>query len=79
MQQATRLYLSLPHMSGREQHYVQEVFAANWIALLGPQVDAFECEFIATLRAGSLVSKDVPDRSVAVGMPARVIRRKAIP
>lgn len=27
--------------------------------------------------AGSLVSKDVPDRSIAVGMPARVIRRQA--
>ena len=27
--------------------------------------------------AGSLVSKDVPDRSIAVGVPARVIRRQA--
>ncbi len=40
-----RLYLSPPHMSGREQQYVQEVFASNWIAPLGPQVDAFEAEF----------------------------------
>ena len=79
MQQATRLYLSLPHMSGREQHYVQEVFDSNWIALLGLLVAAFEREFTAAFRAGSLVAKDVPDRSVAVGMPARVIRRKAIP
>ena len=40
-----RLSLSPPHMSVREQQYVQEVFASNWIAPLGPQVDAFEREF----------------------------------
>ncbi len=32
-------------MSGLEQQFVQEVFASNWIAPLGPQVDAFEQEF----------------------------------
>lgn len=32
-----RLYLSPPHMSGLEQQYVQETFASNWIAPLGPQ------------------------------------------
>lgn len=41
----SRIYLSPPHMSGLEQQYVQEVFASNWIAPLGPQVDAFEQEF----------------------------------
>lgn len=46
-----RLYLSPPHMSGREQQYVQEVFASNWIAPLGPQVDAFEAEFAAAVGA----------------------------
>ncbi len=32
-------------MSGQEQQFVQDVFASNWIAPLGPQVDAFEKEF----------------------------------
>ena len=47
----TRLYLSPPHMSGREQGYVQQVFDSNWIAPLGPQVDAFEAEFAAMVGA----------------------------
>ena len=36
-------------MSGREQAYVQQVFDSNWIAPLGPQVDAFEREFAAAV------------------------------
>lgn len=39
-----RILLSPPHMSGAEQHYIQEAFATNWIAPLGPNVDAFEQE-----------------------------------
>ena len=46
-----RIYLSPPHMSGLEQQFVQEVFASNWIAPLGPQVDAFEAEFAAAVGA----------------------------
>lgn len=37
-----RIFLSPPHMSGRELEYIKEAFATNWIAPLGPQVDAFE-------------------------------------
>lgn len=40
--QTKRLYLSPPHMSGLERKYVSEVFDSNWIAPLGPAVDAFE-------------------------------------
>ncbi len=38
-------------MSGLEQQYVQEAFASNWIAPLGPNVDAFEQEFCAATGA----------------------------
>ncbi|MBP7276112.1 MAG: aminotransferase class I/II-fold pyridoxal phosphate-dependent enzyme [Kiritimatiellae bacterium] len=42
-----RLFLSPPHMSGRELERVHEAFASNYIAPLGPMVDAFEKEFSA--------------------------------
>jgi pyridoxal phosphate-dependent aminotransferase EpsN len=32
-------------MSGREQQYIQQAFDTNWVAPLGPNVDAFEREF----------------------------------
>ena len=41
----SRIYLSPPHMGGLEEEFVAEAFASNWIAPLGPQVDAFEEEF----------------------------------
>src|SRR5262245_25430608 len=42
-----RLYLSPPHVDGREAELVAEAIASNWIAPLGPQVDAFEAEVAA--------------------------------
>jgi dTDP-4-amino-4,6-dideoxygalactose transaminase len=40
-----RIYLSPPHMSGEELTFIHEAFESNWIAPIGPQVDAFEKEF----------------------------------
>jgi dTDP-4-amino-4,6-dideoxygalactose transaminase len=37
-----KIYLSSPHMGGTEQTYVNEAFATNWIAPLGPNVTGFE-------------------------------------
>jgi dTDP-4-amino-4,6-dideoxygalactose transaminase len=39
-----RIYLASPHMCGKEQEYVNEAFETNWIAPLGPHVNAFEKE-----------------------------------
>lgn len=40
-----RLFLSPPHMSGNELTLIEEAFATNYVAPLGPMVDAFEKEF----------------------------------
>jgi dTDP-4-amino-4,6-dideoxygalactose transaminase len=42
---AKRIFLSPPHMGGGELQFVQEAFESNYIAPVGPQVDAFEREF----------------------------------
>ncbi|MGN7889656.1 aminotransferase class I/II-fold pyridoxal phosphate-dependent enzyme [Dyadobacter sp. 22481] len=39
-----KIYLSPPHMSGREMKYIQEAFDSNWVAPVGPNIDAFEEE-----------------------------------
>ena len=37
-----RIWLSLAHMGGREQEFIQEAFDTNWVVPLGPNVNAFE-------------------------------------
>ena len=37
-----KIWLSSPHMSGYEMKYVEEAYNTNWVAPLGPNVDAFE-------------------------------------
>lgn len=39
-----RIYLSPPHIGGKEMDYIKEAFDTNWIAPLGPNVDEFEKE-----------------------------------
>lgn len=40
-----RILLSVPHMGGEEQTFVNEAFASNWLSSVGPNLDAFEREF----------------------------------
>lgn len=37
-----KIWLSSPHMGGNEQNFVNEAFATNWVAPLGPNVNGFE-------------------------------------
>ena len=37
-----RINLSLAHMSGHEQRFIQEAFDTHWVAPLGPNVEGFE-------------------------------------
>lgn len=39
-----RMFLSPPHIGHAERRYVDDVFASNWIAPVGPMVDRFEAE-----------------------------------
>lgn len=54
-----RIYLSCPTMHEWEKKYVDEAFASNWIAPVGPHVNAFEkeiAEYIGAKYAAALSS-----------------------
>lgn len=51
-----RIYLSSPHLSGLEHEFVDEAFDTNWIAPLGPNVDAFELEIAEQVGAKRAVA-----------------------
>jgi pyridoxal phosphate-dependent aminotransferase EpsN len=50
------IYLSPPDMGARERQLLLDAFDSNWIAPLGPHVDAFEQEFCAKLGARHAVA-----------------------
>ena len=37
-----KIWLSIAHMGGHEQRFIQEAFDTNWVVPLGPNVDGFE-------------------------------------
>jgi pyridoxal phosphate-dependent aminotransferase EpsN len=54
-----RIFLSPPHLGGDELEYVKDALASNWVAPLGPHVDAFErevAELIGLPHAAALAS-----------------------
>lgn len=55
----SKIWLSSPHMSGNEMKYINEAFATNWIAPLGPNVTSFENElgeYLKTKHVAALTS-----------------------
>src|SRR4051794_24862724 len=44
-----RIYLSPPDVGPLERRFLLDAFDSNWIAPLGPHVDAFEREFAAAI------------------------------
>ncbi len=51
-----RIYLSPPHLGDDELRFVHEAFDTNWVAPVGPHVDAFEREFAAHVGAEHAVA-----------------------
>ncbi|MEB3100789.1 aminotransferase class I/II-fold pyridoxal phosphate-dependent enzyme [Ferviditalea candida] len=70
-----RLFLSAPHMSGNEQKYIQEAFDSNWIAPLGPNVDAFERELAACV--GIEAAAAVSSGTAAIHLALRLLDVKS--
>jgi len=50
VKQESKIWLSSPHMCGKEREFVNEAFDSNWIAPLGPNVNGFEEDLAAYLK-----------------------------
>ncbi|MEN6449982.1 MAG: GNAT family N-acetyltransferase [Thermoguttaceae bacterium] len=63
-----RIYLSSPHMSDYEKTFLLDAFDSNWIAPLGPHVDAFEKEFAAAVGAREAVALSCGTAAIHLGL-----------
>lgn len=55
-----KIWLSLAHMSGREQDFIKEAFDTNWVVPLGPNVNAFEKSWRTILKKTDTWSHCLP-------------------
>ena len=67
-----RIWLSRPHMSGREKNYVNEAFESNFIAPLGPQLDAFEAS-VSDFLGGDVHCVGIASGSAALHLALRIV------
>ncbi|WP_337884366.1 DegT/DnrJ/EryC1/StrS family aminotransferase [Fischerella thermalis] len=65
------ILLSTPHMSDRELEFVKQAFDTNWIAPVGPHIDAFEQEFCQVTGAGHAAA--VSSGTAAIHLALRLI------
>ena len=66
-----RLFLSPPHMSGKELSYVSEAFESNYIAPIGPFVNRFEAEI--KRKTGAKYALAVINGTAAIHLALRVL------
>ncbi len=63
-----RILLSLAHMGGNEQKWIDEAFKTNWIVPLGPNVDEFEHRLEKYLGTGNVVALSSGTAAIHLGL-----------
>ncbi len=66
-----RIPLSVPHLTGAEGDAVQRAIDSNWIAPIGPEVDAFEEEVRSQVGAGAALA--TTSGTAAIHLALRVL------
>ena len=66
-----QILLSTPHMGDAEREFVEEAFRTNWIAPLGPNVDAFERELADYVGIGHAAA--VSSGTAAIHLALRIL------
>ncbi|MCU0526349.1 MAG: DegT/DnrJ/EryC1/StrS family aminotransferase [Elainella sp. Prado103] len=65
------ILLSPPHLGDRELEFVKQAFETNWIAPVGPHIDAFEQEFCQVV--GSKYGAAVSSGTAALHLALRLV------
>ncbi|MES2360474.1 MAG: DegT/DnrJ/EryC1/StrS family aminotransferase [Pseudomonadota bacterium] len=63
-----RIWLSSPHLGDEETAFVEEAFKTNWIAPLGPHVNAFEAELAAHVGVGHAAAVSSGTAAIHLGL-----------
>src|SRR5215831_18778201 len=66
----SRIYLSPPDIGAAERRLLLDAFESNWIAPLGPHVDAFENEFASAVDVPHAVALSSGTAALHLGLLA---------
>lgn len=64
------IYLSPPHLSEEAMSYLQDAVQSNWIAPVGPHIDAFEQELASVLKTAHVVATNSGTSAIHLGLLA---------
>jgi dTDP-4-amino-4,6-dideoxygalactose transaminase len=64
----SKIWLSAPHMSGREQQYIQAAFDSNWITSAGANLDGLEQNLEKYLGSGHVVALSSGTAAIHLGL-----------
>ncbi|MBQ3553318.1 MAG: aminotransferase class I/II-fold pyridoxal phosphate-dependent enzyme [Clostridia bacterium] len=70
-----RIFLSSPHMGGKELDYVHRAFETNWIAPLGENVNMFEKELAEYVGIGSAAALSSGTAAIHLALKAAGVER----
>jgi dTDP-4-amino-4,6-dideoxygalactose transaminase len=70
-----RIYLSSPHIGAAERAFVTDAFDTNWIAPLGPHVDAFERELAALVQVPHAAALSSGTAAIHLGLRLLGVQR----
>ncbi len=71
----SQILLSTPHMGDEELAFIESAFRTNWIAPLGPNVDAFESELAAHVGIGHAAA--VSSGTAAIHLALRLLNLRS--
>ena len=63
-----RIWLSSPHLGDEETAFVEEAFKSNWIAPMGPHVNAFETELASHVGVGHAAAVSSGTAAIHLGL-----------
>ncbi len=63
-----RIWLSSPHLGDEETAFVEEAFKSNWIAPMGPHVNAFETELATHVGVGYAAAVSSGTAAIHLGL-----------
>ena len=63
-----RIWLSSPHLGDEETAFVEEAFKTNWIAPMGPHVNAFETELASHVGVGHAAAVSSGTAAIHLGL-----------